>query len=78
MKPIFKKGIVSALAATMAIASAVPAVSAATNIMIDNSRKVSFTAVCDEAGYTFQLYKIDTLTTSDKANGNSQYRKRHH
>ena len=54
MKPIFKKGIVSALAATMAIASAVPAVSAATNIMIDNSRKVSFTAVCDEAGYTFQ------------------------
>lgn len=64
MKPIFKKGIVSALAATMAIASAVPAVSAATNIMIDNSRKVSFTAVCDEAGYTFQLYKIGTLTTS--------------
>ena len=64
MKPIFKKGIVSALAATMAIASAVPAVSAATNIMIDNSRKVSFTTVCDEAGYTFQLYKIGTLTTS--------------
>ena len=67
MKPIFKKGIVSALAATMAIASAVPAVSAATNttnIMIDNSRKVSFTAVCDEEGYTFQLYKIGTLTTS--------------
>ena len=64
MKPIFKKGIVSALAATMAIASAVPAVSAATNVMIDNSRKVSFTTVCDEAGYTFQLYKIGTLTTS--------------
>ena len=64
MKPIFKKGIVSALAATMAIASAVPAVSAATNIMIDNSRKVSFTTVCDKAGYTFQLYKIGTLTTS--------------
>ena len=64
MKPIFKKGIVSALAATMAIASAVPAVSAATNVMIDNSRKVSFTAVCDEEGYTFQLYKIGTLTTS--------------
>ena len=74
MKHIFKKGIIGALATTMAIASAVPAVSAATNVMIDNSRKVSFNAVCDEAGYTFQLYKIGTLTTSDNANGKSPYR----
>ena len=74
MKHIFKKGIIGALTATMAIASAVPAVSAANNVMIDNSRKVSFNAVCDEVGYTFQLYKIGTLTTSDNANGNSPYR----
>ena len=65
MKHIFKKGIIGALTATMAIASAVPAVSAAANVMIDNSRKVSFTTVCDKEGYTFQLYKIGTLTSSD-------------
>ena len=55
MKHIFKKGIIGALTATMAIASAV----------IDNSRKVSFTTVCDKEGYTFQLYKIGTLASSD-------------
>ena len=75
MKPIFKKGIVSALAATMAIASAVPAVSAATNVMIrDTSQKVSFKANCNDPGYTFQLYKIGSFTSSDNGNAQSPYR----
>ena len=75
MKPIFKKGIVGALVATMAMATAIPAISAAENVMIrDTDQKVSFKANCNDPGYTFQLYKIGSFKSSDNGNAQSPYR----
>ena len=73
MKKITTKCMVAVIAIMLLITSAIPVFAAGE--FLSNDQKVSFTASCSKPGYTFNLYKVGTLTSTSNANANaSPYR----
>lgn len=67
MKSKFTKVITSIIVVMMLILTAIPFASAATtnSNQLDESRKVSFTLKCAKPGYTFTVYKVAELKTTE-------------
>lgn len=51
--------------AVLMIMSAIPFASAATNNLLDTTKKVSITTKCAKPGYTFTVYKVAELKTTE-------------
>ena len=66
MKSKITKILMSAMIAVMMVFTAIPFASAATNAnALDETKKVSFTLNCSKPGYTFTVYKVAELKTTE-------------
>lgn len=61
MKKSIAKISVSALLILMMLMASISSVFAASNGLLDTTKKVSFTMTCDKQGYTFNVYKVASL-----------------
>lgn len=72
MRKVIRTSLVAVLVVLMAVFSVVPAF-AASNTLLDSSKKVSFTAECNKPGYTFKVYKVASLDSNSKSPYETKY-----